>query len=270
MKPYFEKIKYFFFHHKILVISSSLVVVLLSILTIYTVQKNKIEYVKPRNGEIIEAIYGLGKVKTDHFYEVKLGVSSTVIKVFVKEGVFVKKGDLLIRLEDGVDFYAPFAGTITEVNVSDRQIVFPQQAILRLEDFLSKYIEVSLEQQGALRVKPGQSVKVVFESIRGDVQQGRVSTIFSRNDEFLAHILVPGLSENILPGMTADIAIEIDRKANALLIPLMSINNGRVVIERDGKKMPLLLKIGSIDGNWAEVTEGDLKITDLIVVKGKP
>jgi multidrug efflux pump subunit AcrA (membrane-fusion protein) len=237
MEKIFEKIKYYIFHHKILMVSFLVMIFLMSFLVVYSVKKNQAEYIKPRMGEIVEAIYGLGKVKTDNFYEVKLGVPSTVVKVFVREGTFVKRGDLLVRLDDGVDFRAPFAGTITQVNVSDRQIVFPQQTILRLEDFSRKYIEVSLEQQGALRVKPGQSVKVIFESLRGDVQLGKVSTIFSRSDEFLAHIMVPTLSDNILPGMTADVAIEVGRKDKALLIPLMSVNNGRVSILRGKQKI---------------------------------
>lgn len=270
MKRNFETIRAFIFHHKILVSSIFVVAALLASMLIYEFRKNQLEYIQPRYGEIIEAIYGLGKVKTDHVYEVKLGVPSTVVKVYVKEGGHVSKGDLLIRMDENVGFSAPFAGTITQVNVNDGQIVFPQQMILRLEDFSSKYIEISLEQQGAMRVKPDQPVKVVFESIRGDIQHGKVSAIFSRNDEFLAHIAVPTLSENILPGMTADIAIEVGKKEKALLIPFRAVNNGRVRILRDNKSSTLPLKLGNIDGNWAEVVEGDLKITDLIVMKDKP
>jgi multidrug efflux pump subunit AcrA (membrane-fusion protein) len=265
-----KKLKDFITHHKLLIISFIIIAALTGILALYTFNKNNVQYIKPRIGEIIESIYGLGKVKTDHVHEVKLGVPSTVVKLFVTEGKSVKKGDPLVRLDDGVQFTAPFSGIITQVNITDKQIVFPQQTLIRLEDFSRKYIEVSLEQQGALRVKPGQSARVVFESLRADQKIGTVSAIFSRNDEFLAHILVPGLDENVLPGMTADIAIEVGRKEKALLIPLTSLKNGQVIVLRDGRRKVLPLKIGSIDGNWAEVIESELRSDDLIVMKSKP
>lgn len=226
---------------------------------------NRLETVSPRYGPIVEAIYGLGKVKTDSVYEVKLGVIKTVRNIYVREGVTVKKGDRLVRFDDGVVFNAPFSGTVTLVAFHENQSVFPQQPVVRIEDLNTKYIEVSLEQQGALRVRPNLPVRVVFESIRGEVLKGKVSAIFSRNEEFLAHINVP-LAENILPGMTADVAIEIDHKDKVLLVPLSAISDGRIKLRRDGKRMTVRLGIGSVDGAWAEVIDGDVRLTDEILV----
>lgn len=155
---------------------------------------------------------------------------------------------------------------MTNIAFNENQYVFPQQVVIRVEDLSTKYIEVSLEQQGALRVQPGQPVRIVFESIRGEVLKGKVAAIFSRNEEFLAHIEVT-LADNILPGMTADVAIEIDRKEKALLIPLSSVADGRVKIIRDGDRKIVKLKIGNIDGNWAEVLEGDVTVSDQVIVK---
>lgn len=248
-------------------ISVVLVVVALLILIQFLLIKNNVELVSPRHGEIVEAIYGLGKVKTDKYYDAKLAIIKSVEKVYVNEGDEVKKDQLLVKMDGGLKIIAPFAGTITEISFRESQPVFPQQSILRLEDIKNKYIEVALEQQGALRVKKGQPVRVLFESIRGEQLNGVVTSIFPRKDEFLAHIKVDGLEDNVLPGMTADIAIEINKKQNALLIPLSSVSNGQVRIIRDGDKKVLPLKIGGIDGNWAEVTEGDLKLTDQIIIR---
>jgi len=233
--------------------------------TAIVIRNNNIEYVKPKYGPIVEAIYGLGKVKTDRVYEVKLGVVKTVDKIYTHEGAQVKKGDRLIRFDDGLVFTAPFSGTVTLVAFHENQYVFPQQPAMRVEDLNTKYIEVSLEQQGALRVRPGLPVRVVFESIRGEVLKGKVSAIFSRNEEFLAHIDVP-LADNILPGMTADVAIEVSHKDKALLVPLSAIADGRIRIKRDGKRKTVQLTLGSIDGNWAEVLKGDVSLDDDIIV----
>ena len=231
--------------------------------------KNHVSYVKPKRGPIIEAIYGLGKVKPDKFYEVKLAIIKQVKTIHVREGSTVKKGDALIEMAGDLVFYAPFDGVVTAISFSESQQVFPQQTILRMEDILHKYIEVSLEQQGALRVTAGQPVKVIFESIRGEILTGKVTSIFPQNDEFLAHIVVEGLNKNVLPGMTADVAIEVGRKEDALLVPLSAISSGRIRVLRDGKKLVVPITVGIVDGNWAEVVEGKLIDNDDIIVKKK-
>lgn len=55
-------------------------------------RNKQVEYVHAKYGPIVEAIYGLGKVKTDRVYEVKLGVIKTVMKNYVAEGAMVKRG----------------------------------------------------------------------------------------------------------------------------------------------------------------------------------
>jgi multidrug efflux pump subunit AcrA (membrane-fusion protein) len=248
------------------IVGSVLAIALLVVALIIWNQRNKIETVSPKYGPIVESIYGLGKVKTDNVYEVKLGVVKTMERLYVREGAVVKKNDRLVKFEGGLLFRAPFAGTVTNIAFRENQYVFPQQTVIRVEDLTTKYIEVSLEQQGAMRVQPGQPVRVVFESIRGEILNGKVSAIFSRNEEFLAHINVP-LASNVLPGMTADVAIEIGRKEKALLIPLSGVTDGRVKIIRDGKRKTIKLKIGGVDGNWAEVLEGDIKVSDQVIIK---
>lgn len=224
-------------------------------------QNRNYELVQPKKGDILEAVYGLGKVKTDRRYELKLGVTSTIKNMGVREGDRVEKGAKLVDFDTTTSFRAPFAGVITLVSSFDGETVQPQIPIIRLEDLNDRYIEVSLEQESALRVKKGQKVKTVFESLRNQVLEGEVSALFPRNDEFLAHITVAQLSENILPGMTADVAIEIGKIEQALLVPLAAIHNGMVTVKRGGKKEKIKVEIGHIDGMWAEL-KGDILTTE--------
>jgi multidrug efflux pump subunit AcrA (membrane-fusion protein) len=256
-------------HHKIW-FSIIAVILVLSGTAIYSLSRSNVDYIAPKRGDMVEAIYGLGKVKTDNFYEVKLGIISTVEQLYVREGDKVKKGDKLVRMENNTIFRAPFDGTVTMIAFRESQSVFPQQTILRMEDLNNKYIEVSLEQQGALRVRKGQPVRVIFESVRGDVLTGKVDSIFPRNDEFLVHVRVAGLGANVLPGMTADVSIEVGRKENVLQVPLSGISSGRVTVLRGDKKVVVPLKIGSVDGNWAEVLEGDIRPGDKVIVQKRP
>lgn len=253
-------------HHRLWITITVIVVIVFSFI-LYSVTRPNVEYIPPKYGEIIESIYGLGKVKPDNFYDVKLGIMSTVRELYVHEGDQVTKGDKLLRLEGNTIIYAPFSGSVTMIAYREQQPVFPQQTILRLEDLKNKYIEVSLEQQGALRVEKGQKVRVIFESVRGEVLTGSVESIFPRNEEFLVHVRVAGLGAQILPGMTADVAIEVGRKDKALLVPLSAISSGHIRVRRQGKQVVVPLQLGVIDGNWAEVLEGDIKPGDVAIVQ---
>ncbi len=228
------------------------------------------ESVHPRRGAITEAIYGLGKVKTTHRFDVKIGFISTVRQLYVREGDQVKAGDRLIEFDSGVLFKAPFAGTVTLTTSQKGETSLPQVPIVRLEDLQDRYIEVSIEQQGALRVKPDQKVKISFESIRGQTLEGKVLTLFPREDEFLAHIEVANLPENVLPGMTADVSIEVGQIPDALLIPLSAVRGGYITVKKNGKKQKLHVDIGHVDGLWAEVRGSELTVEDeVLVLKSK-
>ena len=197
----------------------------------------------------------------------KIGVLDTAQEVFVKEGDLVERGQALIRFSDSAIMRAPFKGTVTMVSADPGETVSPQVPVVRLEDLRDKYIEVSIEQHGALRVSEKQEAKVLFESLRGEELKGQVMALFPRNDEFLAHISVEGLKENVLPGMTADVAIVVGRREQALLVPLRAVVNGQVIRRRQGKNEKIGVKIGNVDGQWAEIAEGDVTTEDFIIVK---
>lgn len=221
--------------------------------------------VHPFVGDVTEAVYGLGKVKSNRRYEVKLGVISTVHKLFVSEGDFVKKGQNLVGLDSNVYFKAPFDGTVTAINIFEGETASAQNVILRMEDLKDRLIELSIEQAGALRIKKGQTAIVSFESLRGEVLTGKVMALFPKGDEFIVDIAINNLSDNILPGMTADVSIEIG-KVTGTLIPLKAIRNGFVTIQREGKIQKVKVDVGLVDGLSAEVKGSILHPSDDVFV----
>lgn len=248
-------------------------IILLVLLSIFLLgfkifkSKNSMDFLNIKKGSVKEAIYGLGKVKSDQIFEVKVGVTTNIQQVYVVEGQEVGKDSNLIKFEGIGIFKAPFAGTVTSLNFQAGQIVFPQVTILRLENLSKTYIEVSLEQEAALKVKKNQKAHIIFETLINSKLYGNVESVYPKEGEFLARINVENIPSNILPGMTADIVIDIGSKEDALLIPVKAISEGRVVRFRDDKKEFINVKIGFTDGIWAEVIEGDLNINDMLVVK---
>ncbi len=233
---------------------------------IYWWRDNRYTVIHPHKGDVVEAVYALGKVRAYKHFEVVLGIMSHVQDLYVEEGDVVPKGARLIRFAQGGDFRAPFAGTVTLVKVRPNEVASANTVLLRMDDLSDCYIELSLEQQTALRVRRGQPVKVSFEDLRGNVLSGTVDAIFPREDEFLAHVRVKGLDPGVLPGMTADVSIEIGKSQDVLMIPLKAVSRGMVTVRRGGKWERLKVKLGHVSANQAEVLDGSLGPHDEIRV----
>jgi macrolide-specific efflux system membrane fusion protein len=222
-----------------------------------------------RRGHIVEAVYGIGTVVADRRVDVRAGQVDHLDQTFVKEGYVVKKGDRLVAI-GGILQRAPFAGTITYISYKKGELVFPQTIVVSLVDMKDRYVTVSLEQQGALRVRPGQAVHISFDSMRDEIFQGTVRAAYSNNSEFLARIDVSSLPANVLPGMTADVAIIIQEKPDVLLVPVAAIE-GTGVWKRSkvGPPQKIEIKTGLIDNDMAEVSAGAIEAGDQLVIHMK-
>lgn len=225
----------------------------------------------PKTGPIVESIYGLGTVQSDNVYTLKLGVTTMVKALFVKEGEYVTKGQRLIQFdEEGLQSqFAPFAGSVTQINFFAGETIFPQAPILQLMDLKNRYISVALDQEGALRVRPKQKAILSFESLKGGTIEGVVRTIFPRQGQLIAHIVSSHLPDEILPGMTADVAIVVGEKPKATLVPLKAIRQNTIRLKKEGSFTITPVQLGIVDADWAEVISPTLVETDTIEIPGE-
>ncbi|MBS1972616.1 MAG: HlyD family efflux transporter periplasmic adaptor subunit [Bdellovibrionales bacterium] len=221
-----------------------------------------------KKGSITQSVYGIGTVTANRSFQLKVGITSHIEEVFVKEGDYVQKGDKLVHIEQMV-YRAPFSGTITYFPNKVGENVFAPLPALILVDLLDRYVVVSLEQQGALQVKKGQNVKLSFDSIRENNYSGTVESVYSNDNNFLARIDVPHLPRQILPGMTADVAIEIQKHDNVIVIPVAAIEGDFVWLRRggQGRVKQVSVKLGFIDKDMAEVVSGDVQEGDRLLIR---
>jgi len=209
--------------------------------------------INPKIGPITESVYAIGIVKSERSYELKMGVVTAIKQYFVKEGDYVKNNQRLFINDSGTVFKAPFEGVITHLPFSVGETVAAQQSILTLVDLKKLYLEASLEQQGILKVKRGQLVQISFESFRSQVSKGKVKNILPRNLEFVIQVEVNDLPDNILPGMNADLSVEIMKKDQAILLPLMAVSNGHILINENGKSKKVPVTVGVSDAEFVEI-----------------
>ncbi|MBI1824660.1 MAG: efflux RND transporter periplasmic adaptor subunit [Nitrospirae bacterium] len=235
------------------------------------IQSDKGTYSDPvQKGTIIESVYGIGTVTANRTYQLKSGVTSIIRKLYVKEGDQVKRGNPLVAIEGTALMTAPFDGTITSLPFRNGESVFSQTVILNLVDLSDRYLVVSLEQQGAIHIRHGQKTKISFEGMRETSYEGVVESVYSKEDNFLVRINTPDLPPQILPGMTADVAIGIAEHKDVLVVPVASILTGRVQVKRNNEKpFSVQIKTGLIDGAMAELISGDIRPGDRLLILRK-
>jgi membrane fusion protein, macrolide-specific efflux system len=220
-------------------------------------------------GDMVESVYGLGTVTANESFQLKIGVTRSIKTLFVREGDTVKTGDALVKFDEGSLFRAPFAGTITALPFKEHETVFPQVPLLTLVNLRDRYILISLEQDGALQVRAGQTAKINFEILRGRIFEGKVRSLYPGDHQFYVQIDVPELPPEVLPGMTGDVAIEVARRKDVILVPIRGVQSGRVTIRGKNKNQKVAVTIGAVDGRSGELLSGDLKPGDEVVLPRK-
>jgi len=232
--------------------------VLISSLLLTTACSKKSASIQPEKGNIVEAIYGLGVVVSDQSYHVKAGIPLSVDKVFVREGDKVKVGQPLLEYENRSVIKSPLAGTVVKKNIDEAEIATPQVSLVEIQNLDDLYVEVALEQQSIIRIRKRQPVRVSFESARGQFQKSEVAAVYPREQNFIVRFNLPKKIEGILPGMTADVAIEVGRKKDVWLIPLKAVKNGHVVMNQGKGFKKVSVEIGVMDGVMAEILAPEL------------
>jgi membrane fusion protein (multidrug efflux system) len=174
---------------------------------------------------------------------------------------------------------APFTGVITQRFVDPGALIpvgNAGAAIVSLMDFTQVRLQVAVPEIEAARVSVGQPVKVTTDNLPGKQFDGKVTrytyALDTANRTMLAEAILDNPDLSLRPGMLVTASIGIERKENALLMPVDALVmekanafaytlNGRTAAKRP-------IKIGFKDGKNVEVIEG-LAVGDPIILGGK-
>lgn len=263
-----RKVTNFFNAHRWL--SLITVCILIGAVTFSWTYKKKLdgEFTPPlRKGSIVLSVYGIGTVTANKSFQMRPGTTTNVSRLYVAEGDFVRKGDRLADM-DLITYRAPFDGTITFLPFKLGENIFSFAVALSLVNMADCYVLVSMEQQGALRVKRGQKALISFDTDRSEKYEGIVKSVYSNANSFLARVEAVKLPEKILPGMTADVAIQIEEHQDVLLAPVAAIEQGYVWVKRANRfPKKVAVKLGIVDKEMAEIVSGDLQEGDRLLIR---
>jgi HlyD family secretion protein len=171
---------------------------------------------------------------------------------------------------------APFSGTVTEVSVLPGDLVSPNTEAFHIDDFSSVYVDVQVDEVDMNHVQVGQQAILTFDAIPNQQYTGKVtqigvdgvSTQGVVNYPVTVQITNPDAA--IKPGMTAAVSIVVAQKDNVLLVPNQAIRvaggQRSVVVLYEGQQIPVPVTIGLTNDTMSEVTGGQLKEGDTVVI----
>ncbi len=171
---------------------------------------------------------------------------------------------------------APFAGTVTEVNVKPGDQVTPGMSAFRVDNLARLLVDVSVSEVDINSIKPGQPVTLSFDAIRDKQYNGTVSEVASVGDivqgavNFVVTVELKDADANVRPGMTAAVNIIVNQISDALLVPNRAVRlvNGQQVVYllNNGQLEKVEIALGASSGSQSEVTAGALQAGDQVVL----
>jgi HlyD family secretion protein len=179
---------------------------------------------------------------------------------------------------DQSQLLAPFAGTITEVDIKTGDLVSPGDTAFRLDDLTSLYIDLSISEVDLPSVKVGQPAILEFDAIAdkqytGEVAEiGMAGTVSQGIVNYPVTVRITDADAAILPGMTASVTIITDQVDNALLVPNKAIRTSSgqksVTVLFEGQQISVPVTVGLTGSSMTEVISDQLREGDVVVLSG--
>lgn len=175
-----------------------------------------------------------------------------------------------------VVFYAPEAGVVAEVAVTEGQYVSAGSPILRLEGYQQLWVEADVYPEELKNIKEGQKAKVVVAGWEDQPQEMTVSFIAPalQAGSQLTQIrgAIPNPGRQWQPGLQANVFLSTGNKSMVLTLPVDAVirtGKGKLVWIKTGKDTFefRLVKTGKENDSQVELLEG-IKNGDEVVVTG--
>jgi HlyD family secretion protein len=181
----------------------------------------------------------------------------------------------------GTQLVAPFDGTILETNVSAGDLVAANTTILTLANLDSLQVMASVDETTIRQVSAGQDAAITFDAFPGQSFTGKVLAVplqGSLQGDVMVYEVPLSLvgAENLAlrVGMTANVEIQVEQVADALLVPTIALqqSNGQYQVltpnttDPNGAAQTVAVEVGLSDGTYTQITEG-LSLGDLVLVE---
>jgi membrane fusion protein, multidrug efflux system len=170
---------------------------------------------------------------------------------------------------------APIAGVIAERSIKAGNFVQINTPIFRIVDTSRLEATLNVPERELATLKAGLPVQLQVDALPGRPFLGRVDRVAPVIDSGSGTFRVICAFESgglLQPGMFGRIKIDYDQRADALVVPRVALlddeGDPAVFAVKSGKAARVPVKLGYIDGQWAEIRSG-LAEGGQVVVAGK-
>jgi RND family efflux transporter MFP subunit len=170
---------------------------------------------------------------------------------------------------DSATLYAPMAGTVMTLNVTDGEAISANTSILTIDDLGQATIQFYLDPSDWTNARVGYTTSVSFDSLTGQTFSGKVTEIMPGLVTAQGSSMVEGtalldksVDEIGLPiGVQASIDVISGQATNAVLVPVealhqLSDGSYTVFVMTDGKPALRTVVVGLKDDTYAEIKSG--------------
>lgn len=253
-----------FFQGKRKYASIAVLVVLGGIIVTRIRSAPKTTEIQLKKTDMVRTVYGLGTVQAEKVYHLRIGIAANIVKLHVKEGESVKKGARLVEFDQVPVMTSPFAGTVTAVTFKEGEAVFPQNSVLTVTDLSHKYITASLDEKAAVLIRAAQKVRISYDGLPGKTYAGIVASVYPSDGQFIVKVESAEMPAEILPGMSADLAVEAGIKPGVFVLPIRAVRDKKVTVTRAGKKLVIPVQLGLTQGESVEIISPELQEGDAV------
>ncbi|WP_031371681.1 efflux RND transporter periplasmic adaptor subunit [Lysobacter antibioticus] len=170
---------------------------------------------------------------------------------------------------------APISGIVASRSIKTGNFVQINSPIIRIVDTSRLEATLNVPERELATLKAGLPVQMQVDAMPGKVFTGTVDRVAPVVDSGSGTFRVICAFEGggtLQPGMFGRLRIDYDNRADALVVPRAALlddeGDPAVFVVRGKKVARVPVKLGYLDGAWAEVRNG-LKLGDQVVVAGK-
>jgi membrane fusion protein (multidrug efflux system) len=170
---------------------------------------------------------------------------------------------------------APISGVIASRSIKAGNFVQINTPIMRIVDVSRLEAVLNVPERELATLKAGLPVQLAVDALPGKAFTGtvdRVAPVVDSGSGTFRVVCAFADGEALRPGMFGRIKIDYDQRADALVVPRAALLEDEadpaVFVVRNKKSARVPVKLGYLDGEWAEVRSG-IKQGEQVVIAGK-
>jgi membrane fusion protein (multidrug efflux system) len=240
-----------------------------------------VEAIPSRKQNIGKTAELIGAIEADKTAQVFPEAMGRVIKILVKDGSRVSKGENLMILRNetvGYEFEeamvtAPITGTIASVLVDVGAMASPQAPVAVVVDFSRIKVVFNVAEVDAGSIWRNSRIKTKVDALPEKTFEGVISEVSPVVDPLTRTIAVKADIANasgyLKPGMTARIFLDLGARKGVLAIPKDALMDHVIfVVRSDSTAERRAVTTGLIGDEWVEITHG-LQENELVIIIGQ-